>query len=256
MQEPYRIDFNSIAWEQDEELARLNATIRIGSSHFHVEAIEVEEEHSSQAVSDELQDRIEGIQSFDDSTDHYSTVEHEGKHYFIVVFPFQQKAQTFKYPSMEHISSDPKIQNILAIAEAIKVVVSYQDALSTLQGFADRIAQLPGQPILRFVEDQDPENRYDLRLFADGNVSDKQEEAIEALRQDLEASGELREIADSVAIVDEGFFDFRLDPKTYKDEITSFAKERIRKSLELITAAEIPTPTEIRNLVSSFLPAA
>ncbi len=73
--------------------------LMIGGISFYVEAIEVKgngnepgnREASMTAVNENLQDRIDAIAGFDAGGDRvgYSTVLHDGSHYFVIAYPSQ-----------------------------------------------------------------------------------------------------------------------------------------------------------------------
>lgn len=68
----------------------LTGTFHLGNISMHVEAIEVvASDDGTLAVDSGLQDRIEGVRSFDDYGSHYETLKLAGKDYFLVIYPFQ-----------------------------------------------------------------------------------------------------------------------------------------------------------------------
>ncbi len=88
-----RINLGGIdQYDADEFPGRISGCLEIGVTSFHVEAIEVDEATGSKAVNPDLQDRIDRVSEFDggDCGKGYETVKHKGRHYFVVIFPFQK----------------------------------------------------------------------------------------------------------------------------------------------------------------------
>lgn len=75
--------------ETEEEVpGRYVATAKIGNCSLHVELIEVDSETGAMAMNPELQDRIEGVRSFDDYQDEYESVIIGGRPHFVIIHPF------------------------------------------------------------------------------------------------------------------------------------------------------------------------
>lgn len=81
------LSLSDLSIEDDSDAHVLLGTITIAKIPFHVMLIEVEAPNSVDAV-DEGQDMINGIISADGG-DSYYTVPHKGRHYFVVIHPFQ-----------------------------------------------------------------------------------------------------------------------------------------------------------------------
>lgn len=87
---PLKLNPRDFLWEVDHIFAgRLFSDMSVGGVDFHVEAIEVDTHNSLSAVEPELQDRIDGVMSFDGQAAGYQTLELEGRPHFLVVFPYQ-----------------------------------------------------------------------------------------------------------------------------------------------------------------------
>jgi hypothetical protein len=65
------------------------ATVIIGGCPCHVEFIEVDKDRGVEAVNPDLQDRIDGVRSFDDGGRSYYSVLIEDRPHFVVMHPFQ-----------------------------------------------------------------------------------------------------------------------------------------------------------------------
>lgn len=83
-----KLELDPVVNEYGEE-TRLAGVVSIGATWFHVEAVEVESHNSCEAVDPALQGRINAVADFDEMENPYSTVEILGKHYFVLIFPFQ-----------------------------------------------------------------------------------------------------------------------------------------------------------------------
>lgn len=84
-----KVNTTHIGWDEDMDFERLHGVLNIGGADFHVEALLVEEENSSDVVDPSLINRVEGIQSYDGHSTKYETVEIDGSHYLLIVTPFQ-----------------------------------------------------------------------------------------------------------------------------------------------------------------------
>ena len=88
MSKPLLIDINALDWSEHRSDSARIASISMGFTCFHVMAVEGEGENSSTAVCAGLQDHIEAIQRLDEG-DEYQTALLEGRHYFIIIHPYQ-----------------------------------------------------------------------------------------------------------------------------------------------------------------------
>ena len=90
---PPTLDFHELSFSEVLPHGKIGE-LRIAGVPFYVEAIEVRgpgRTDSMTAVNSELQDRIDAVAEVDAGGDQpgYATILDQGRHYFVVIYPFQ-----------------------------------------------------------------------------------------------------------------------------------------------------------------------
>lgn len=85
-----KLNAKDFVFDRDSSFpTRLFSDVVIEDTHYHVEAIEVDSMNTSRAVDPDLQNRIDGVAFFDGESEQYDTLILNGRHYFLVMFPYQ-----------------------------------------------------------------------------------------------------------------------------------------------------------------------
>jgi hypothetical protein len=77
------------SYDASEFPGRISGTTRMGSALLHVEAIQTTLRDGIVAVNTTLQDRIDAVGDIDDYGDGYQSVMHQGRPYFVIIYPYQ-----------------------------------------------------------------------------------------------------------------------------------------------------------------------